>query len=209
VQVAPSGATLQSTITARDAGCPSGNNQLQSLQFTRLDNATVDVATSPVTSVSAPITVSLPSHPASIGLTVYQVTSGQAVTVELTVTDGCGTWSTFVGGGPSVFPPPGGGNGLLIAGEPTATLTPSPTVALPPMLLPCTPTPTPTPLATATPLPPGAPTPLPVIGPPASLCTPAPTPTATATPTRTPTLTPTPTRTPTATPTPTPRGNRP
>ncbi|HEY7068438.1 MAG TPA: hypothetical protein VII06_43725 [Chloroflexota bacterium] len=102
VQVAPSGGTLQTTLTARDAGC-SANNQLQSLTFTRLTNATVDVATSPVTHVAAPTTLSLPAHPASIGLTVRRTTAGQAATVELTVTDGCGAWPTFVGGGASAF----------------------------------------------------------------------------------------------------------
>ncbi|HEY7067953.1 MAG TPA: hypothetical protein VII06_41260 [Chloroflexota bacterium] len=105
VQVAPSGTAdqLQTTITARDAACASGNNQLQALQFTKLTNAAVDVATSPVTMVSAPTTVSLPPHPATIGLTVRRSTAGLAATVELTVVDGCGTWPTFVGGGPSAF----------------------------------------------------------------------------------------------------------
>jgi hypothetical protein len=31
------------------------------------------------------------------------VTDGQASTVELVVTDGCGDWPTFVGGGPNAF----------------------------------------------------------------------------------------------------------
>ncbi len=137
LQVAPSGNTLQSTIQARDAGCVGGNNQLQALRFTRLANATVDVATSPVASVTTPTTVTLPSHPATIGLTVYQVTAGQAVTVELTVTDGCGDWPTFVGGGSNVF---GGMSPLLAA---SATPTPPPLV-----LVPCPATPTVTALAT-------------------------------------------------------------
>jgi hypothetical protein len=34
---------------------------------------------------------------------VRRPASGQAATVELTVTDGCGTWPTFVGGGPTAF----------------------------------------------------------------------------------------------------------
>jgi hypothetical protein len=77
---------------------------LQALRFTRLDNATVDVPTTPPTTVTtAPTTVSLASHPASITLTVNRLASGQAITVELTVTDGCGEWPTFVGGGPSAF----------------------------------------------------------------------------------------------------------
>ncbi|HEY7063790.1 MAG TPA: choice-of-anchor Q domain-containing protein [Chloroflexota bacterium] len=104
VQVAPSGGALQVTVTARDAACPGGNNQMQALQFTRLTNATVDVGTSPVITIStAPQTVALSSHPASIALTVHRVTAGQAATVELTVSDGCGSWPTLVGGGPTSF----------------------------------------------------------------------------------------------------------
>jgi hypothetical protein len=64
----------------------------------------VDIGTSPVTTVTtAPQSVGLPGRPASIALTVHRVTAGQAATVELIVTDGCGTWPTFVGGGPSAF----------------------------------------------------------------------------------------------------------
>jgi hypothetical protein len=93
--------SLQAPIAARDAGCAQGNNQLLGLQFTRLTNATVDVPGAGT--VSAPQTVPLPGHPASLTLTVHQVTAGQAVLVELVVTDGCGDWPTFVGGGPGVF----------------------------------------------------------------------------------------------------------
>jgi hypothetical protein len=47
--------------------------------------------------------IPLPGQPASTTLTVRRVTAGQAATVELTVTDGCGSWPTFVGGGPGSF----------------------------------------------------------------------------------------------------------
>ncbi len=108
VQVSPNGGTLQTNITARDANCAQGNNQLQSLVFSRLTNATVDVATTPLTAVtSVPATVHLPNRPSSIPLIVHQVTSGQAATVELVVRDGCGDWPTFIGGGPAVFQPTG------------------------------------------------------------------------------------------------------
>ncbi|HEY7063906.1 MAG TPA: hypothetical protein VII06_20675 [Chloroflexota bacterium] len=104
VQMAPVAGTLQATVTASAADCAGGNNQLQALQFTRLTNATVDVATAPGTTVrTTPQTVPLPSHPAAIQLTVHRVAAGQAATVELAVTDGCGTWPTLVGGGPSAF----------------------------------------------------------------------------------------------------------
>jgi hypothetical protein len=74
------------------------------LRFTRLANATVDVPTAPATTVaSAPQTVALPSRPAAVTLTIRRVTEGQPTTVELVVTDGCGEWPTFIGGGPSAF----------------------------------------------------------------------------------------------------------
>jgi hypothetical protein len=93
---------LQATITARDANC-SPNNRLQSLRFTRLTNATVDVPG--VGNIAAPSAtpIALAGQPASVVLTVRRVTAGQAATVELVATDGCGEWPTFVGGGPGAF----------------------------------------------------------------------------------------------------------
>ena len=57
--------------------------------------------------------------------------SGQAVTVPLVITDGCGgQWSTLVGGGPTVFSGPGG-DGAAVAVERLgiAASTPTPTRA--------------------------------------------------------------------------------
>jgi hypothetical protein len=39
----------------------------------------------------------------TMSFVVNRVTSGQAATVTLVITDGCGAWPTFVGGGPSAF----------------------------------------------------------------------------------------------------------
>jgi hypothetical protein len=103
VTVQPSGGTLQVGIAA---GTENGNggNRLQALQFTRLTNATVEVAGPPATTVTtAPTTVTLTGGPASTTLTVIRTTAGQASTAELVVTDGCGAWPTFVGGGPGAF----------------------------------------------------------------------------------------------------------
>jgi hypothetical protein len=128
VQVTPSGGALQATITARNAGCAQGNNQLFALQFTALTNATVEVGTAPVTVVSAPTTVPLPTHPAQLGLTVRRVDAGSGATVQLTVTDGCGDWPTFIGGGPAVFQ--GGGaapGGVAPSALASGTATPRPT----------------------------------------------------------------------------------
>lgn len=94
--------TLQATLTARDAGC-AANNQLRALVFRRLANATVDVPG--VGTITAPSATPVPlaSQPPTLTLTVHRVTDGQATTVELTVTDGCGDWPTLVGGGPNAF----------------------------------------------------------------------------------------------------------
>jgi hypothetical protein len=102
VDVTPFGGALQVTITARDAGC-AANNQLQALRFTRLTNGTVDVPGVGTITAASATPVALPGLPASVTLTVRRVTSGVASTVELVVTDGCGDWPTFVGGGPFAF----------------------------------------------------------------------------------------------------------
>lgn len=100
VQVAPSGTPgrLRVTLTPRDAGC-SPNNQLTSLHFTSTTNAAVDAGT--VTGGTGDFTVSVQS-PGPFTFFVNRVAPG-ASTATLIVTDGCGPWPTFVGGGPSAF----------------------------------------------------------------------------------------------------------
>jgi hypothetical protein len=90
------------TITARDAGC-TPNNQLQTIEFTRLDNATVDWPGPPSTTLAAPMVVPVPGSQSPYQFTVVRTRLGSASTVHLLVTDGCGIWPTFVGGGPSAF----------------------------------------------------------------------------------------------------------
>jgi hypothetical protein len=41
--------------------------------------------------------------PTTVTFVVRRVTAGQPTTVTLTVTDICGPWQTFVGGGPDAF----------------------------------------------------------------------------------------------------------
>lgn len=98
----PASGTLQSTLTALAQNC-TPNNRLQSIQFTRVANGTVTVPTTPSTTVSAPTTVALPSQPQSITISVQRVNPGQPTTVEMIVTDSCGSWPTFVGGGSTAF----------------------------------------------------------------------------------------------------------
>ena len=47
--------------------------------------------------------VPLPASTQQVGLMVQRVAPGQATTVHLVVTDVCGEWPTFVGGGPTAF----------------------------------------------------------------------------------------------------------
>jgi hypothetical protein len=91
---------LQVTVSARDAGC-TPNNQLTSLHFTQTGNATVDVGTR--VGASGDFTELLPTGPAHTTFFVNRLANGQPTTVSLVVTDGCGTWPTFVGGGPNAY----------------------------------------------------------------------------------------------------------
>jgi hypothetical protein len=47
--------------------------------------------------------VPLAADTQEVVLVIESVTPRQAATVQLVVTDACGEWPTFVGGGPSAF----------------------------------------------------------------------------------------------------------
>jgi hypothetical protein len=51
---------------------------------------------------SGSFAVTLPAGTADYSFTIKRVNDG-AVTVPITVTDACGDWKTFVGGGPGAF----------------------------------------------------------------------------------------------------------
>ena len=90
---------LVATIKAgQSVGTPG--NALKSLKFGPATNATVAV-----NGQQGPgnFTVNLPANTTQATLQVTRTTPGQAVTVPLTVVDGCGEWPTFVGGGPNAF----------------------------------------------------------------------------------------------------------
>ena len=74
---------------------------LQSLQFTRLTNAVIEINGQ----VGVTGTFTLPTPASSLTFFVRRGVQGasQASTAELTVTDTCGTWPTLVGGGPNAF----------------------------------------------------------------------------------------------------------
>ncbi len=107
LSVTPNGdGRLRVVLTANtNPGAPP--NAIQSIQFQALDNATVQVPAQPgvgtAVTVTSPTTVTLAPASSPVTLFVSRVTSGQASTVRVVVTDGCGGWPTFFGGGPSAF----------------------------------------------------------------------------------------------------------
>ena len=81
-------------------------NALASIAFTsdaRLaGNGLVDTATQ--SAQAPPFTIGpLPAGTTSSTFYVRRATAGQAVTLPVTITDSCGPWTTFVGGGPGAF----------------------------------------------------------------------------------------------------------
>jgi hypothetical protein len=72
------------------------SNLLQQVTFDRLDNARVTLNGQPMASGQAYVPATSTS---ALDFTVERITAGQPTTVHVTVTDGCGTWRTFVGGG--------------------------------------------------------------------------------------------------------------
>lgn len=89
---------LVTTLTATGA-----NNGLRAVRFDTFANAVVDAGIE--TGQTAPFAVSLPpgQEPTSLQFTVRRQAGNQATTVRLVVIDGCGEWSTFVGGGSGAF----------------------------------------------------------------------------------------------------------
>ena len=65
-------------------------------------NAIIDVEGGP-TGQRAPFVYVPPASATSVSFLVSRVQTGQPTTVQLTVTDACGAWPTFVGGGPTAF----------------------------------------------------------------------------------------------------------
>jgi acid phosphatase len=74
-------------------------NRLQSLEFTRLDNAVVEIGSQ----VGVTGTYTLAPPVPAIALYLRRVAPGAASTAALVVRDGCGDWPTLIGGGPSAF----------------------------------------------------------------------------------------------------------
>jgi hypothetical protein len=90
---------LRVTVSATtNPGTPT--NQLSSLHFAAGTNAEVYAE---LFAQSVPFTVNYPPETMQATFYVARLTAGQTSTVSVEVLDRCGSWPTFVGGGPSAF----------------------------------------------------------------------------------------------------------
>jgi uncharacterized protein (DUF1501 family) len=94
VTTAASGGQLQVTINA-------GAGVIRSVQIGPTNNAIVDIEGR--TDIQGTVTHTLATPASRVTLMVRRATAGVAANVPLVVTDDCGPWQTFVGGGPSAF----------------------------------------------------------------------------------------------------------
>jgi parallel beta-helix repeat protein len=95
------GGALRVTVSAtRNASAAS--NTLHQIQFAAAQNGAIDVGGGQVHN-GGNFTLSLPAGTQQAIFIVRRLTPGQATTVPFTVSDDCGAWPTFVGGGPSAF----------------------------------------------------------------------------------------------------------
>ena len=94
--------SISSTVTVsagRTAGAP--NNVLRSIRFGTLVNAAIDMPG--YGAPTANTTVGIVPGTQTVTFTARRVNGGAGSTVPFTLTDDCGDWRTFVGGGMSAF----------------------------------------------------------------------------------------------------------
>jgi chitinase len=91
---------LEVTVTA-GTDVPNFTNRLTQIQFGAGSNALIDIGGQ--TGRTGDFAVLLSDRPTSLTFQVRRDVAGRAATVPLTVVDDCGTWPTFVGGGPAAF----------------------------------------------------------------------------------------------------------
>jgi hypothetical protein len=90
---------LQATLTAQTLPA-TPTNSLQRIAITKIDNATASLDSSPVTAGAG---VPFQAGTTQATLLVQRQSPAVGATVSFTVTDVCGEWKSFVGGGPSAF----------------------------------------------------------------------------------------------------------
>jgi type 1 glutamine amidotransferase len=96
----PRSGTLDVTIAANDNGALVGN-RLQRVAFNRVTNGAISIGS--FADRRSPFFVELAPTVRDARFTADRVDATRPLHVDLAVTDGCGTWPTFIGGGPSAF----------------------------------------------------------------------------------------------------------
>jgi hypothetical protein len=91
---------LHATLSAT-SNASGGTNTIAALAFGTIRNATVQVVGAGAAQSGHVVPVAAGTQ--MVALVVTRTVSGQTVLVPLTVTDACGDWRTFVGGGPGAF----------------------------------------------------------------------------------------------------------
>jgi hypothetical protein len=96
VQTAVVGGALRATVTVVNDATGQTQNRIQTIKFGTFTNATVTLNGQAITSGQ---TFTAPANTTTQTFTVRRVRAGAVTTVPLTVTDACGSWPSFVGGG--------------------------------------------------------------------------------------------------------------
>jgi hypothetical protein len=92
--------TLQVTVTAGTTSLVPTNG-FRELRIGAANNALIDAGGQ--VGRTGNFTVPLPTVPQQTTFTVHRATAGASTTVPFVVLDGCGDWSSIVGGGPTAF----------------------------------------------------------------------------------------------------------
>lgn len=96
------------TVTIQAQSSPNApGNSLSQLNFQSFAGGVVDLPGGQQ-GLATPGPVSLPAGTTTTQFNVRRNPGAQAATISLTVTDNCGSWATFVGGGASAFQAAGG-----------------------------------------------------------------------------------------------------
>jgi hypothetical protein len=96
------GGKLRVTVeVGRPATAP--NNIVRKVQIPRAENAQVEIAGQTFGASGGSVTPTSPSQRLTFTVARQPAGAPSTVTVPLVVTDDCGEWNTFVGGGPTAF----------------------------------------------------------------------------------------------------------
>ena len=101
VRAEPAAPGLLRVVVAAGRSAGASNNELRTVRFGQVTNGSIEIAARGVMGSNSAL--SLPSGTREATFMVRRAANNAATTVPLTLTDDCGEWQTFVGGGPGAF----------------------------------------------------------------------------------------------------------